>query len=265
MMKRCKWLLAVSVLMIGSGCDSGQTIGNEPRPEDAVQPSQQMSRNQLPERGDVNTQLLESLVNGETQMEFTLSDFLNFQLSDANNGEWTEVSLLGSYPTNPRKFQIKDGKCMADLDLSKITYTIHPLCYPWYAYCRATDFNKRICCAIPLSYDSAKNRLTIGTYNFRIETANNSRLAISYQDSNFPSMLDWMEYEVNDSSRTTTDNTLFFNSEVEACLTMIEMMRAEFGDSFNINSYFNGNIILDEEIVNIDELKEKVLEYYHVK
>lgn len=71
-----------------------------------------------------------------------------------------------------------------------------------------------------------------------------------------------MTYVREELTLPDMENIVFYDSELEANLAIIDMLREEFGNVFNINEYLGGYIYLDDPIVNLDEVEKEIREYW---
>lgn len=208
--------------------------------------------------------LLKKLSEGQESATYARESFTFYNLSYANDMGWVEQPSLpdGAIVPSPGSITIHNGCTWQPLSLSSSTGLPGPLSMPFYAYCRVTGFNKAFYVASPVEYDSVNGTFKMGKYTYDVESVTKETLKLvnigEYQggiDGKGGKHRFDLTFKRQELSLPDLDKILFFDSELEAKLTMLEMIREQFGDEFNLNDYLGGHIILDHPMVNLNEIE----------
>lgn len=252
---RCTLMLSLMImgLLFTAGCSDTEDTPDNVKNEDAIAKG-------LPTRGETDKKFLEKLSTGQDAVTLKMVEDRIFIHPDQKENEWEEVhDMLGIYPSAPASLTIYDGRTWERLDLFAHFPHISPLAYPMVAYARKTGFDKKLLIACDFRYDEKNERVIISGREYRLDNMTQDGMAISEID---PTIWQWMRYEKVELSMPELNKILLFDSEFEAYLSIIDMLRAEFGDVFRINEYLAPEVELDDDLVNLDEIKKLILQRY---
>ncbi len=219
------------------------------------------------EQGEKNIGYMRSLSAGEEAVTFARAETRTFHRSRENGNEWMEQpDLLGNYPQTPSRITICDGNTWEAVDLFRMPRP-NPLGYLMEAYRIATGFNKKFMISCRFEYAGNGDSIRISGKDYRLEAMNQdemvvSRITVFVDGDGEGHSLDWTRYEKEELSLPDKDSILFFESELDAYMYMIELLRGEFGDEFRINEYLAPYMELDDDLVNLDEIRRYILERY---
>lgn len=213
---------------------------------------------------------MEMLSRGDESACFTLEELLMYRL-DPGAVEWKEENWDDydglSLPT-PSTLTIHEGRTWTPLNMFSSSLGPSPLSMPLLAYRNVTGFDKKFYVATPVEYDREQNSVTIKNTVCSVLTATPDKLVMTCTEPFWVSgggegKFKWnMTYVREELTLPDMDKIVFYDSELEANLAIIDMLREEFGNVFNINEYLGGYIYLDDPIVNLDEVEKEIREYW---
>lgn len=203
-----------------------------------------------------------SLKQGEISVCYELVDFNSYGKENEND-KWRPIRLDGLYLNERIIFH--NGDVYEPLMLTK-GGGIHILEMPYQAYRMATGFGESIYIVAPLEYDEEDHSFTFHSKEYMIESATKSKLLlIQYYPSPYEEI--WkteLEYESMSFPEEEIKNGLVFDSEGEACLYIVGLLREQFGENFDLNPYLEQLGIQNDSptIVDIDELEVIIKHIY---
>lgn len=212
----------------------------------------------------VDANFLNSLTRGGNSVCYELESIKTYESID--NSKWKEFDIyewVGWSSPAPGKLLIHDGKNWSPLGMFSSAYGFHPLYFPMAAYRKATGFSGDIYVARPFVFDMENNKLTCGYLEFDIQRAvENDMTLVYYEDcspvENKSRRWKWIfTYKKADWDKGEIDNNPHFDTAMDACLGIIEMLRTQFGDSFDINKLLEPYVIFPDPIVSLDQLEEE--------
>lgn len=220
-----------------------------------------------------NTQeYMEALSRGSEAATYELSKVDIFRREYDSNKGWEEVNpmdYIGLYVDAPENLTIYDGRTWIPLELFSPVTGPDELELPLRAYRLQTGFDKDFYIASLIDYNAEEGTMKIDgmPYTVLSASASNLDLQLIHQfvqggtDKRGEFRYD-LYYEHKSFSLPDMGKILFYDSELEAKLAIIEMLRARFGNVFNLNDYLGGDVILDDPIVDLDEIESRIREEY---
>lgn len=271
-MKKLKLLILMLAAPMLWSCSA-----DDPMPPQSETSEVETTIARLHEDGEKNIGFMKALSAGDEAVTFAMVENRVFEQSEDSPDKWIEWGddILGYYPPAPKKITIYDGKTWEGINLFRMP-GINPLAYPMAAYKKATGFNKTYLVSCGFEYSENCDSVRISGKEFRLHSMTPEGMAISYMDdvcrtssgigedmvvTTIP-IFEWMRYEKSELAVPDVSNSLFFDTELDAYLNMIELLRDEFGDVFHINGYLAPEVELDDDLVNLDEIRKYILERY---
>lgn len=241
-MKGFIYTLAVSCfLMIMTACSSNEDT-------------------ELKQKGS-NDSFLTDILNDDISLAYSLDLFEYLQWnSDANS--WEQIYMCGFYNVVPGEIIFYKGDVFEPLVfyMNGITKDLNLL---YQAYCHATGFNKKIYYGDPINRYVENPKLQIGCWSITVINANGELLEFDMTMESYKDEPDWKahaKYEINQDLFRDFINSLRFESQEEAYLAIVKMIRKEFGDRFDMNPYLEDMGIHRDSpsIVDLDEMEREI-------
>lgn len=207
-------------------------------------------------KGKVDGDFLNSLARGETSVTFSKNGTKGYVMDYASyqngTGKWDEApkGQLGGAGLGYDKLVIINGRTWSPLELyDKSTLAPSLLVIPWKAFCKETGYNKSVYVACPMEFDAESKSLKIGELTYSVEKAEGNELTLSMIGHIYQINDQTGDFEITEASKTllfykkaameTPDmnQVAYFDSEKDAKLGMIAMLREHFGDVIDLNHY----------------------------
>ena len=267
-MKKLKLLILMLAAPMLWSCSA-----DDPMPPQSETSEVETTIARLHEEGEKNIGFMKALSAGDEAVTFAMVENRVFEQSEDVQDKWIEWGddVLGYYPPTPSQITIYDGNTWENIDLFRMP-GINPLAYPMAAYSKATGFNKNFFVSCGFEYSENCDSVRISGKDFRLHLITPDEMAVSYtsdvcrnngeQGVTTIAIWEWMRFEKRTLSVPDINNSLFFDTELDAYLYMIELLRNEFGDVFRINEYLAPEVELDDDLVNLDEIRKYILERY---
>ncbi len=134
--------------------------------------------------------------------------------------------------------------------------------FPWDIYCRETGYDKTVTIISSFDYNSDDRQIIIDEIPHDVEKAEGNTLNISltstHQNINGENILEKTVsyYTIRQQGEVNTDNLLPFNTEQEAKLAVVKMMRQYFGDFVNVNDYLPADKAIVHPVINLALMEE---------
>lgn len=211
-------------------------------------------------KGGVNSEMLSGIARGEISIIGELDSIIVLEKALNATSDWYEVK--GNKKEGVNNIKIIDGYSWKPM--SFLSHCLSPilLYFPWEIYCEKTGFNKTITILSRFEYDPVKQQVTINNNNYDIEKAEDNALTISYTQNNWENenilQKRILRYTILKNS-VSTDNYMLFNSENEAKLSIVRMMREYFGDFVNVNDYLPEKEKILYPIINLALMEEDLI------
>ena len=207
-------------------------------------------------KGKIDKNFLSSVSRGETSVTYTKKDSRDYfkDIAAANNSDekWREdrEEVDGWSSPLPMILTITDGRAWSPIDLNDpITLCPSLVSSPWIIFCKETGYDKEVYIACDVEYNEDDNVLKIGNIDLSVEKASDNQLTASYiytiskvdNDVLVPWRLEKtvVFYERSMLAELDKDKIIFFETEKEAKIAMVQMLREYFGDEINLNHYGN--------------------------
>lgn len=215
--------------------------------------------------GSADNGFLSAIASGKTSASFQMDDYA-FMHKSSTTEEWSEVNLSeydGWELPLPARIVFQKGELLTPVSLFHISTGPHILYLPFEAYKIATGFSEYIYVANPLAYDNSTGVLTIGGGCYSVSSASREAMVIEQTDK-IRSGGKWtLSYAGSDFQTGTVNAKNIYRTEGEACLGIVGMIRATFGDTFDMNTYLaREGMRSSNPIVNLDELEATVRAMY---
>lgn len=222
----------------------------------------------------IDKDYIKSLTRGETTTSYVMKSVELFDKSDATGNEYVPVNLsnlLGWAPPGADIITIHEGNSCTPVSLFNLAKGPHPLCFPMMAYRKKTGFAGEVYVTRRMEYDEVNNRLTLDRYTYDIEAANETELIlVNYSEysggvsgnGGFHKTI--LKYEVKKVDIEEIEKSFFYETDFDAYLGIIDIIRKEMGSVFDINPYFEGFLKFPDGNVDLDRLEAKLREnpYY---
>lgn len=220
----------------------------------------------------IDTDFLEELTRGTASTCYELVGTETYLKGPEPTDNWVKQDMSewdGWQCPGPSQLLIHEGKTCTPLELFQISYGPHPLYFPFEAYLRKTKSKIQFYVTRPFRYDSENNILTIvdgfseSPFKYEVESADENGLTLIYDSQSLCDGNDhywkWiLTYKKLSSNIEELKKNPLFDSNKEAKLAMIKLLRDEFGTSVDMNPYFEGQIVFPGPI-NLDKVEEWVL------
>ncbi len=214
---------------------------------------------------DIN--LMESLTRGTASITYSLESWEMYDKKDLPDASWEKIDLsdyVGISCPAPSRIIVHDGKTWSPLELFDLSRGWHPLYFPWLAYQVHKGANITPYVTRPFFFDANEGKLTLNGKTYEVKSANDNSLVLIHY-SEYYSNVDGTFKSVVTFKKTKTETAAlsdnpFFASEKEAKLGIIEIIRNELGNLFDINQYLEPNISFPNPIVNLDRIEEFINE-----
>ena len=133
-----------------------------------------------------------------------------------------------------------------------------------WAYSLETGFDSRILVESRIHYNAENNRIDLPWHDSSLTYSKPGEFTIEYDCScdHAPAHTSYITYRRVSTEETDISNCLFFETLKDADLHIIQLVREEFGNEFNINNYLRGYAILTDPIINLDDVEKDVRENY---
>lgn len=208
---------------------------------------------------------LKKLSEGQESATYKLESFSYYKMSNGNNKGWVEENFydwIGLSVPAPSDITIHNGCTWQPLRMFDIVGGPSVLYMPLYAYRLETGFDKEFYVAAPIDYDADNKTLKIDKYTYEVESVTEETLKVVHI-SEFWGGIDGkggkdkfnLTFKRKDLSLPDLNKIIFYESELDAKLAIVEMLRAQFGDEFNVNKNLVGQVILDHPMVNLNEIE----------
>lgn len=221
-----------------------------------------------------NADFFKALTRGEASVSYKLASFEAYDKEYAVSDKYEKLNLedwVGWELPAPGVITIHEGKTWSPLVMFTEVEGPVALSFPLEAYRQKTGFSKRFYVACPFEYDDESNEVTIGEKRYEKVSVNEEELVVNYISQYWKGGVEgvagewkWvLTYEKSALSLPDMEKILFYDSEYDAFMAILEMLRAEFGDEVNVNDYLSQWVILDEPVFNFDEIESRIKAKYH--
>lgn len=210
----------------------------------------------------------------------------------AGSDEWLPAPLAFPGHQYDQSFIIANGYHLKPLALTNVNYGCSRVYVPWKAYCKETGYNKTIYIGHKLSVDKHEPSMWFGELTnfddlkylfdgdgpaqrklhhlssvYQIHFASDkflklSRLGVLYaQDENHkPINMRVYKYiyvyKKDKADKKMLKEMAVYDSELEAKLDMINMMRSYFGKIVDVNKYLDKDDMVNDPIIDFDKLEQ---------
>lgn len=209
--------------------------------------------------------LLEQLTKGEKSACYDLQDYKLYESNSSSPLSWNEVNLtdfLGWMQTPPSKLIVSEGKTWVPLSFWT-SYGPSSLYLPFVAYCKTTGFNKDVYVVSDFIYDKDNNTVKIEDNTYSVQYSDDTKLIVDlYHNTNKGQLKEVAIFKIGELTLLDKSKIVYYDNEYDAYMAIIQMIRDEFGNSFNLNDYLGDNIILDDPMVNLDEIEQEIEHLY---
>lgn len=226
---------------------------------------------------DIDAVFLSGLARGEISTVFDLDKMevleKNYDPVNGVDGNWRESSLLGWEYPDYSSIMVMSGSVWRPIWLFHISAESSILYYPWKYYCKETGWTKAIRIAVAFEFDADNKKLRIDKSSYDIEKADTKSITISSTlvrevpdngDGDLvPGLLKFVLHYSRDSKAPDVDSILFFDSEKDAKLAMVRMMREYFGDKIDLCDYAEeddyADRIFENPVIDLAALEDDLL------
>ncbi len=224
-------------------------------------------------KGNIDNNFLRSLARGESSITLTKTGAKNYVMDYKKylngSGKWDEEKgdILGGGSAGIDQLIIINGRTWSPIYLfDRSTLAPSLILGPWNVYRKRTGFDKEVYIACPIEYDEEAKTLKIKDHTYSIEKAENKNLTLSII-SEIYQLTDNYQWTITQASKSIVfykksametpdmDKVLYFDSEKEAKLAMVKILREYFGDVINLNSFGNAFTL---PILNLAQLEENL-------
>lgn len=218
----------------------------------------------------VRNAYLAKLTGGKITASFQMDDYA-YMIKTQDSEEWKSVNLDeydGWQVPVPARIVFHKGELLTPLSLFNVSTGPHILYYPFEAYRIATGFYGNIFVSHPLEYDNEAETMTIYGGRYAVNAVSDRSIVIEtlsrLEYVHGSSDTKWvLSYSSSDFLQAPIVEFNVYPSEGEACLGVIGMLRAEFGDSFDMNPYLmRKGMRVADSVVELDELEAAVRAKY---
>lgn len=215
---------------------------------------------------------MEMLSRGQESACYHMDSFTFHRLEYTGSNQWEEADFndwTGLAVPAPSNLTIHDGRIWTPLETFSSSWGPSPIHMPLMAYRKVTGFDKSFYIASPVDYNPEDNTIRIGKEDYEVESASHESMTLIHT-SDFSRSTDngvlspagklrfRMVFTRQELSLPSLDNIMFYDSALEANLAIIEMLRKEFGDVFDLNKYLDGEIYLDHPVVDLDQVEQDI-------
>lgn len=219
---------------------------------------------------------------------------MDYESYIAGSEEWGPAPLAFPGHQYNQSFVIADGRYAVPLSLTNVTYGSSRLLAPWKAYCNQTGYDKTIYIGYKISVNKQEPSLWYGELpNFEdhmglygvdgpaqrrlhhlstvysIHFASDkylklSKLGVRYatDENHKPVNIEVYKYiyvyKKDKADKKMLQKMAVYDSELEAKLDMINMMRSYFGKTVDVNKYLDQDDKVNDPIIDFDKLEQDI-------
>ncbi|MDE6333559.1 MAG: hypothetical protein K2L77_02820 [Muribaculaceae bacterium] len=223
-------------------------------------------------KGKIDDGFMNSMARGETSVTFRQTDYLKYEMDynayQYRTGKWSEAKELLDGESTPgiNGLTVLNGNSWRPVNRYQI-YTGCPssLFSVWTIYEELNGFNKAVYVSCPVEYNADNKTFKVEDTVYNIEKATDNELVLSTEGLSYsmnnqhelvPSKATKYIMFYNKAAMEIPDieNCIYSESETNAKLQMVKILREYFGDEINLNHY-HGNM-LTYPIVNLKKIEE---------
>lgn len=217
------------------------------------------------EQGPLDWAVMENILEGQESVMYKRTSSSWYRWSYANNDGWEKQDYsqwVGASVPAPLSIVMHNGCAWQPLTMETCAGGPSVLSGPFYAYCRVTGFNKEFYALASMDLDFANATFKLNNANYKVMSVTKDNLKLKYicdfaggEGGKGGKNKYYITFKCVSLSEADINNILFYDSELEAKLAMVEMIRAQFGNEFNLNDYFDGQVILSYPMVNLNDIE----------
>lgn len=223
-----------------------------------------------------NVEFMNQLTRSEVSATYERSGMEYFIMYN-NSGKWKQIdayTLLGAEEPCSNIITFHEGKSWSPMRWFHCA-GFNKLYFPLMAYRHKTGFKKEFYIACPMNYNSETNELKIEGKTFQKEYLNDKAMKVNCAYSNCytndsgevyasQQVLWKMTYIRSDFAIRDYGNIAYYETEFDAEMAILTMLRAEFGNEVNVNEYITGGW-LDNPIFNFDEVEKEIRKKHEIE
>lgn len=255
-MKLINKLMAMAIALLAMAAVSA--CSSEDDPNDAF-------------KGNVDKNFMESIARGETSITFNLNHINGYEMDYAayqdGTGKWgTRKELDGPSISGINGLTVLNGNSWRSVKRYQIyTGCPSPLFDVWTIYEELNGFRKGVYVSCPVEYNADNKTFKVEDTVYNIEKATDNELVLSTEGLSYsmnnqhelvPSKATKYIMFYNKAAMEMPDieTCIYSESETNAKLEMVRILREFFGDEVNLNNY-HGNM-LTYPMVNLKTIEE---------
>lgn len=216
---------------------------------------------------EIDAQTVKGYQSGELSRCFKIKNYETYVREDGNSSKWKEPDkdyCRDFFPIS--RIYFTEGKVwiMLELDPVKNSYAKWQTMMALNAYKKVSQKKPVIYVATTFRVDPESNVMRIKDSYFKVIKMTNASLVLDdYVEEVYPEdrIRDILYYESEIIPQEELDRSVSFESERAALLYIIKIAREQFGNIIDLNKIYSSEI-LDEPIINLDELEEKIYAEY---
>lgn len=208
---------------------------------------------------EIDSEVVQAYRAGGVTKCFKIAD-LDIFIRDNSHSKWKRpdsdyvVDLIYN-----RSILFSNGKVCTSLNFSLGQgELIDRLSMVWEAYRKKTQCKEILYVAVPFELDESTNRMRIDDSLYNVEKMTETELRINDNVSDDDCMKIVFKYELSSISPSEVERIVTFDSRKDAYYHIVKVAREYFGDTIDLNKVYAPNIILDDPIIDLNELEDRL-------
>ncbi len=231
-----------------------------------------------PENKDaIDVDFLSRLARGEESAVYSLEDMdavvKSYDPATGIDGDWWDHGLVGWQYPDHSYVMMTGSKAWRPLSLENFsTWTKSILYHPWIYFCEVANMTKPVRVACLFEIDIPNKKFMLDRVKYDIEEARGNKLVLadieaqmvpdSVTHERVPGLLKFVLSYTVQIEDLDPDGYLYFESDKEAKLGMVQMMREYFGDRLDLTEYAKSikynDRILENPIIDLAALEDDI-------
>lgn len=215
----------------------------------------------------VDSQYLNSITRGETTTTYILKSEEEYKKLDESANYVRVKDMVGGELPGSDIVIFHNGKSCTPLILFYESFGSHPLAHPLDAYRKKTGFTGNFYVTSRMEYDENTNKMTVGQYVYDVQSASKSELVLVHYSRYVEGATGKkgtykviLHYEVRQVEVSLYANSYFYETDYDAYLGLLNLIRDELGSVINVNEYLAPAFEYDDPIYDLDEIEAKLKE-----
>ncbi len=212
---------------------------------------------------------IQTITEGLESALYQRDSFSFYDLSYASNNGWVEQDWnkwVGLSVPGPGCFAIHDGRTWLPVDMgSSCSKGPSKLDVAFSAYRAITGFTKAFYVSTITEFDVENKLFLIVNWTFDLKSVTDNSLKICHikeyaggEGGKGGKHKFVIKYAHRNLNQPALNKMLFYDTDLDAKLAMLEMLRTKFGDEININNCYGGRVILNDPIIKLSDIEAEI-------